>query len=112
MLRRPPRSTLFPYTTLFRSLVVAGDVGPDVMGRRRPGGDAEQRGGQDGGPAASRAGRGHPHQARRIRRMPSSATSHQAATMLAPPNGIQMSHSAIALADSTPWYGMSPLHRR
>jgi len=23
MIRRPPRSTLFPYTTLFRSLVVA-----------------------------------------------------------------------------------------
>src|SRR5258705_11209316 len=27
MIRRPPRSTLFPYTTLFRSLVVAGDGG-------------------------------------------------------------------------------------
>src|SRR5260370_30008829 len=33
MIRRPPRSTLFPYTTLFRSdrvagvVVVAGDVG-------------------------------------------------------------------------------------
>src|SRR5690349_23800008 len=26
MLRRPPRSTLFPYTTLFRSLVGAGVV--------------------------------------------------------------------------------------
>src|SRR5438128_6064489 len=25
MLRRPPRSTLFPYTTLFRSPVIAGD---------------------------------------------------------------------------------------
>src|SRR3989442_5571363 len=25
MIRRPPRSTLFPYTTLFRSLVVAGN---------------------------------------------------------------------------------------
>src|SRR3712207_7484901 len=25
MIRRPPRSTLFPYTTLFRSLVGAGD---------------------------------------------------------------------------------------
>src|SRR2546426_8711440 len=24
MIRRPPRSTLFPYTTLFRSIVVAG----------------------------------------------------------------------------------------
>src|SRR5437660_3727957 len=27
MIRRPPRSTLFPYTTLFRSLVVAPCLG-------------------------------------------------------------------------------------
>src|SRR2546422_4132595 len=26
MIRRPPRSTLFPYTTLFRSLVYVGSV--------------------------------------------------------------------------------------
>src|SRR5205807_4833830 len=26
MIRRPPRSTLFPYTTLFRSMPVADDV--------------------------------------------------------------------------------------
>src|SRR2546425_7779385 len=26
MIRRPPRSTLFPYTTLFRSLILAGLV--------------------------------------------------------------------------------------
>src|SRR2546430_10169013 len=26
MIRRPPRSTLFPYTTLFRSLAADGDV--------------------------------------------------------------------------------------
>src|SRR3712207_8310706 len=33
MIRRPPRSTLFPYTTLFRSdtgVVYAGDVGFEV----------------------------------------------------------------------------------
>src|SRR3712207_7394724 len=29
MIRRPPRSTLFPYTTLFRSL--AGELGMDVI---------------------------------------------------------------------------------
>src|SRR3712207_7382967 len=29
MIRRPPRSTLFPYTTLFRSQVVAGAAGLD-----------------------------------------------------------------------------------
>src|SRR2546427_5406736 len=26
MIRRPPRSTLFPYTTLFRSVVAAGEL--------------------------------------------------------------------------------------
>src|SRR5207253_8568592 len=29
MIRRPPRSTLFPYTTLFRSLFVRRGVRPD-----------------------------------------------------------------------------------
>src|SRR2546425_8179318 len=31
MIRRPPRSTLFPYTTLFRSV---GHAGPDALGHR------------------------------------------------------------------------------
>src|SRR5690349_23459411 len=35
MIRRPPRSTLFPYTTLFRS--VADGVGQDRRGRGQPG---------------------------------------------------------------------------
>src|SRR3712207_7738149 len=33
MIRRPPRSTLFPYTTLFRS---AADRGPDRGAEERP----------------------------------------------------------------------------
>src|SRR5438105_11420191 len=52
MIRRPPRSTLFPYTTLFRShvgsgkLLVqfgdrAGDPGQD-QGRQGPGGRGDQ----------------------------------------------------------------------
>src|SRR3712207_7737005 len=39
MIRRPPRSTLFPYTTLFRSLLLAGLAPPvdgDVAHRARP----------------------------------------------------------------------------
>src|SRR3712207_7174710 len=32
MIRRPPRSTLFPYTTLFRSDHDAGRLGRDVVG--------------------------------------------------------------------------------
>src|SRR5947208_11522346 len=34
MIRRPPRSTLFPYTTLFRSVLGVGDV---ARFRDRPG---------------------------------------------------------------------------
>src|SRR3712207_7523156 len=48
MIRRPPRSTLFPYTTLFRSAV--HDAGP--VGGGQPG----QRGLQDG----ERLGDGQP----------------------------------------------------
>src|SRR5439155_25366665 len=48
MIRRPPRSTLFPYTTLFRSMAVAGQASraredevaepgqPGHRSRRRP----------------------------------------------------------------------------
>src|SRR3712207_8293989 len=44
MIRRPPRSTLFPYTTLFRSLLVVGQRQPvDQVGHRR-GGGVEGRG--------------------------------------------------------------------
>src|SRR5256885_5167293 len=42
MIRRPPRSTLFPYTTLFRSARhLRGGAGPD---RRLPRGRVEGRG--------------------------------------------------------------------
>src|SRR3989442_9978866 len=44
MIRRPPRSTLFPYTTLFRSGLglVAADVTADVaVAKRRPEHQAE-----------------------------------------------------------------------
>src|SRR5256885_11476534 len=33
MIRRPPRSTLFPYTTLFRSISLAGSGGRVSAGR-------------------------------------------------------------------------------
>src|SRR2546422_5486492 len=37
MIRRPPRSTLFPYTTLFRSLVHLGKPAWPIVGRVDPG---------------------------------------------------------------------------
>src|SRR3712207_8643167 len=35
MIRRPPRSTLFPYTTLFRSQRLLDELGPLGRGERR-----------------------------------------------------------------------------
>src|SRR3712207_9280520 len=37
MIRRPPRSTLFPYTTLFRSLIAHGEAVGERGVRRRIG---------------------------------------------------------------------------
>src|SRR3712207_8383649 len=54
MIRRPPRSTLFPYTTLFRSLraqVVEDGVDPLALGRQ-PKLDFLQEGHPTGGAAA------------------------------------------------------------
>src|SRR5256885_14672278 len=62
MIRRPPRSTLFPYTTLFRSRVtdaetmevvewvLAGEVQQDIVGLiHQAGGKAVGLTGRDGG---------------------------------------------------------------
>src|SRR3712207_8006514 len=57
MIRRPPRSTLFPYTTLFRSR-----QGVDPGDRRLPGEDWDQGDDRDGrgrpAPAADPRGQG------------------------------------------------------
>src|SRR3712207_8779331 len=42
MIRRPPRSTLFPYTTLFRSSPTSAQPGPQQR-RRKPGAPAQPR---------------------------------------------------------------------
>src|SRR3712207_7418678 len=59
MIRRPPRSTLFPYTTLFRSDVPV-ELVPGPHGDARAGqvGLADHRGGADGG--AGERGAGQP----------------------------------------------------
>src|SRR3712207_7761627 len=56
MIRRPPRSTLFPYTTLFRS---GGQVGLE-LGRGGPG--EVHRGGDDGDVAADHRAVAHVEQ--------------------------------------------------
>src|SRR3712207_7694887 len=45
MIRRPPRSTLFPYTTLFRSLRIENSIGSCILGGiTRKGGERAMRG--------------------------------------------------------------------
>src|SRR2546425_4160025 len=64
MIRRPPRSTLFPYTTLFRSRCRGGGSSPRLArrGRRRDGvgprSDGEQR---DGGTQRRAVARSEEH---------------------------------------------------
>src|SRR2546430_11469333 len=43
MIRRPPRSTLFPYTTLFRSVQVSGRECGGAIAHARMGGDCWER---------------------------------------------------------------------
>src|SRR5258708_27426220 len=81
MIRRPPRSTLFPYTTLFRSRLDRLDVmAPRRPQPRRRGGDAGAggAGGDERAPPAPPSGRqiGKAHlwnPGTRSSRMPSSA---------------------------------------
>src|SRR2546421_11429839 len=90
MIRRPPRSTLFPYTTLFRSPARSrqpegADRAEHAPVRRRPNGQqrAPDRGARDGkvlarqgrareipppGPAPHRSGKARSHRSPRYRR--------------------------------------------
>src|SRR3989441_12823471 len=67
MIRRPPRSTLFPYTTLFRSRARRPRLAEARAGRSRLG--AAGRGGYLAGrrgPGPARAGLGPPGRLRRV----------------------------------------------
>src|SRR3712207_8503331 len=59
MIRRPPRSTLFPYTTLFRSIRVCPEAGIALEARRCPLPDVAEHAERAAGRRAirSRAGR-------------------------------------------------------
>src|SRR3712207_8474547 len=84
MIRRPPRSTLFPYTTLFRSGAVRGDR-PDALGAH----PHEPRPPAAGGAArAPRAAGGR----RRLRRPPARPPRDRKSTRL------NSSHANISYA--------------
>src|SRR2546426_6537240 len=66
MIRRPPRSTLFPYTTLFRSLLRSvpggGAVGAEVRRPPQPpDGPGQRARGVEGSAARHRRGRSEEH---------------------------------------------------
>src|SRR3712207_8850150 len=72
MIRRPPRSTLFPYTTLFRSVRVSRKAGRYEAPEQAPNlghGEGQQLGGEV---VLVRSPRGRPGAARRGRRAPRS----------------------------------------
>src|SRR3712207_8440784 len=72
MIRRPPRSTLFPYTTLFRSDAGGGRAARPLPGARRPFGP--RRGGRRG---VGRRGRLRRRQGRRSEEHTSELQSRQ-----------------------------------
>src|SRR3712207_6965061 len=53
MIRRPPRSTLFPYTTLFRSPYRRGSAAPGPSRRNDPGRTAPSHAAREGGSASA-----------------------------------------------------------
>src|SRR3712207_7716208 len=67
MIRRPPRSTLFPYTTLFRSEVVQAAVVGDLPVRTAAE-EVRDRVGPARGDVHRPAVRAHIHRARRVDR--------------------------------------------
>src|SRR3712207_7625145 len=77
MIRRPPRSTLFPYTTLFRSRDHRGDErvlvlrvrvadAPGRVAADVPAGQAPRRAREDGGAAAAEAADGGDRKSTRL----------------------------------------------
>src|SRR3712207_7111865 len=57
MIRRPPRSTLFPYTTLFRSAAQGVHQDRPGQGRGRPGGGPQPASYRQARPGEAREGR-------------------------------------------------------
>src|SRR5260221_8391753 len=57
MIRRPPRSTLFPYTTLFRSGRDRGDARVDIFRRRGDRSEPARRGRGGAGPCLAPSAR-------------------------------------------------------
>src|SRR3712207_7792683 len=72
MIRRPPRSTLFPYTTLFRSL---GEGRPAARQRGRQGGQGDRQAGLRGRRADGEERPGHRRAVRDVRQRSEEHTS-------------------------------------
>src|SRR5258708_19722902 len=89
MIRRPPRSTLFPYTTLFRSRLAQGRIQPVHVGL-----DQEGAGGGVGGGGHLADGGGHP--------LLAAPTPHLERTALADHREIGKAHLLTPATTPTP----------
>src|SRR3712207_8078668 len=74
MIRRPPRSTLFPYTTLFRSARVGAEAARP--GRTQPAPPRPARAAERAGPAAGWPGWAGRPRPRSTRRLPDRSEEH------------------------------------
>ena len=111
MIRRPPRSTLFPYTTLFRSQAVhqATDVGAVIADSELPLDDLSNA---DRGPEIrpvtlrERSSKEEPHQAFSLRRVQLPRTAwretHPQGFRSATPPGITPAHHRTRIASDAP----------
>src|SRR5258708_21012804 len=91
MIRRPPRSTLFPYPTLFRSVQPPVDVGVAVAGQRpaHGGGKPPQvidLAVADPADRRHRLDRGADHEASRVRALPVGTRSEEHTSELQSPD--------------------------
>src|SRR5689334_23552665 len=91
MTQRPPRSTLFPYTTLFRSTVVRVTEGAVDDDRAQVGIDMNDAGGGDGRSGDGRSGDGRCRRRGRERRARGSRLDRKSTRL-------NSSHSSISYA--------------
>src|SRR5258707_7551481 len=96
MIRRPPRSTLFPYTTLFRSRL----PGVDDDAER----EAQRRRAVSGGEAVGRPEQQHPAQAARLRALGPETARRRSEEHTSELQSVRISYAVFCLKTNTQQY--------
>src|SRR2546429_2464454 len=105
MIRRPPRSTLFPYTTLFRSEVLQKDDGHGAERRARERARAAERDHQERLDRGDELDVRGPHEAVVVRpedagKRGEEARDHEGEVLVEPHIVAERPHARLALADA------------